>query len=243
VTSGTGTSLNGVSLNIGETDVIWTAVDFAGNTSNCLIKITVLDSNLPPVVTNYQFTIKKGTELSANLLIPIPGNSNQIKVTSLTLAAFGQLNLSEQGQFTYTPFKDFVGEDHFIYQVCKPESSSLCASAEVTILVIEDNTGQVNVPDSFSPNGDGINEYFKIKGLSGYPDAILKIFTRSGVKVFEQKNYGNTDFWGNEEKAWWDGRTDSKWNIGNSKLAPATYVYTLELERGKVLTGTVYLNY
>jgi hypothetical protein len=80
--------------------------------------------------------------------------------------------------------------------------------------------------------------------LYNYPNAVLRIFTRSGIKVYEQNHYGNVDYWGSETDAWWNGRTDNKWNIGGSILATATYVYILELEAGNktnVLTGTVFL--
>jgi gliding motility-associated-like protein len=101
------------------------------------------------------------------------------------------------------------------------------------------------VPNGFSPNGDGINDLFQIKCIFNYPNAVLRIFTRSGIKVFEKKHYGNIDFWGSEANAWWDGRTDNIWNVGGSVLATGTYIFILELEEGNkdnVLTGSVFLS-
>ena len=47
VTTGTGTSLNGVVFNLGLTTVTWTATDGSGNTSNCSYTVTVTDNQLP----------------------------------------------------------------------------------------------------------------------------------------------------------------------------------------------------
>ena len=47
VTTGTATSLNGVSFNLGETTVTWTATDGLGNTDVCSYTVTVTDVTFP----------------------------------------------------------------------------------------------------------------------------------------------------------------------------------------------------
>ncbi|MBM1104560.1 gliding motility-associated C-terminal domain-containing protein [Aurantibacter crassamenti] len=42
-----------------------------------------------------------------------------------------------------------------------------------------------------TPNGDGINDYLYIPELENYDSNHLHIFSRNGLKVFEQKNYFN----------------------------------------------------
>jgi gliding motility-associated-like protein len=55
-------------------------------------------------------------------------------------------------------------------------------------------------PVSFKPynivtaNGDGINDFFEIDGLSENPNTIVKIYNRWGKTVFESNNYQNN--WG-----------------------------------------------
>ncbi len=50
-TTGTGTSLNGVTFNLGTTLVTWTVTDGSGNTSTCSFTVTVLDDQ-NPVITS-----------------------------------------------------------------------------------------------------------------------------------------------------------------------------------------------
>lgn len=46
-----------------------------------------------------------------------------------------------------------------------------------------------NIPNSFSPNGDGINDAFVIRGLN--ENSRLIIFNRLGAKIYESENYQN----------------------------------------------------
>jgi gliding motility-associated-like protein len=53
------------------------------------------------------------------------------------------------------------------------------------------------IPNVFTPNGDGINDFFEILNLEHYPMAQIVIYNRWGNKVFEHSDYYNN---------WWDGR-------------------------------------
>ncbi|WP_162946179.1 gliding motility-associated C-terminal domain-containing protein [Chitinophaga barathri] len=50
----------------------------------------------------------------------------------------------------------------------------------------------LKVPNIFTPDGDGMNDRFVIKGLELYQQNQLTIINRWGNHVFEQKNYSNT---------------------------------------------------
>jgi hypothetical protein len=47
----------------------------------------------------------------------------------------------------------------------------------------------LNITNTFTPNGDGINDYWKINNIENYPNAVIQVFTRYGQKIFESKGY------------------------------------------------------
>lgn len=65
------------------------------------------------------------------------------------------------------------------------KKSDPCAGQEVYILKIEECS--VGLPTAFSPNGDGKNDIFQVRG-SGIKKIDLKIFNRFGQLVFETQD-------------------------------------------------------
>lgn len=100
------------------------------------------------------------------------------------------------------------------------------------------------IPEGFSPNDDGVHDYFQILCIQKYPNARLMIFNRNGDKLFDKEHYGNLDVWGTNADAWWWGTSEHKWTIGRIGGLPAgNYVYVVELGNGKVKNGTVMVSY
>ncbi|MCC4212776.1 Ig-like domain-containing protein [Leeuwenhoekiella parthenopeia] len=86
--------------------------------------------------------------------------------------------------------------------------------------------------NEFSPNGDGINDLFKIRCLEQYPENTLMVFNRVGQKVFSSVNYKND----------WDGIANVTTGFNTSKGLPSgTYYYVLEINGGRTLKGWLYL--
>lgn len=48
------------------------------------------------------------------------------------------------------------------------------------------------VPNIFTPNGDGENDYFEVYGLEAFPNSTITVFNRWGNMVYENTNYKNT---------------------------------------------------
>ncbi len=100
------------------------------------------------------------------------------------------------------------------------------------------------IPDAFSPNDDNIHDYFQIYCMNHYPNAKMYIFDQLGNKLFEKENYGNMDFWGTADRAWWDGRTNNRSaETVNGKVIPGTYYYVLNLGNGEVKKSYVFVSY
>lgn len=83
---------------------------------------------------------------------------------------------------------------------------------EVTVFVEEG----LEIPNTFSPNGDGINDTWDILGIENFPDCSIQIFTRWGQIVYQATGYS-------KEKRW-DGRSKS-----GKELASGAYYYVINL--------------
>ena len=80
------------------------------------------------------------------------------------------------------------------------------------------------IPNTFTPNNDGINDTWRIDYLNTYPDNRVQVFTRTGQLVFESRGY-NTP---------WDGTLKGK------SLPVDTYYYIIEPGNGRdPITGYV----
>lgn len=100
------------------------------------------------------------------------------------------------------------------------------------------------IPDAFSPNNDNIHDYFQIYCIEQYPNAKIYIFDQQGNKLFEKDHYGNVDFWGSHEQAWWDGTTINRIAAVNGrKVVPGTYYYVLKLGNGETKKSFVFVSY
>lgn len=80
-------------------------------------------------------------------------------------------------------------------------------------------SNSVTVPNSFTPNGDGFNDLFVIRGIEAYPGSKIKIFNRWGSEVFASDGYSND----------W-AATD---------CPDGVYYYVVELSNGENLHGDV----
>lgn len=133
----------------------------------------------------------------------------------------------------YEPAKNFSGNDYFEYQIC--DAAGNCANAMVYVLV---NDFRLFIPEAFSPNNDGINDFFEIKGIEYYEGNSLEIFNRWGNRVYRADNYGIKT-----SPVFWDGKSNTGARLGNEDLPGGTYFYVLNLGNGENrIVGSVYLD-
>jgi gliding motility-associated-like protein len=94
------------------------------------------------------------------------------------------------------------------------------------------------IPNAFSPNGDGINDYFEILGIEFYENNSISIINRWGNKVYEAKGYGVSS-----SPVFWDGKSNTGFSSGNNELPTGTYYYILDFGDGqKPISGSIYLD-
>jgi len=74
---------------------------------------------------------------------------------------------------------------------------------------------------AFSPNDDAVHEFWEIKNINLYPEALVLVYDRNGRQVYRRRNYENAEgqaFGGKDQ----EGRV----------LPSGTYYYIIDLENG-----------
>jgi len=199
------------------------SVDGAGKTltSSSSVSVQVAKS---PVAADDAAT----TTVNTPVIIPVlandnPGNStlDPKTVEIASQPANGTVTVNADGTITYTPNHGYNGPDKFTYRV-KDAYGFYTNVATVTItqaLV----AGALKVPNLFTPNGDGINDVFEIRGLDQYQSNELSIVNRWGNEVYHSTHYQNT----------WTG----------DGLNEGTYYYTLKVKRTATSDAEIYKGY
>ncbi len=102
-------------------------------------------------------------------------------------------------------------------------SNGVCSDSydEVTVTLRE-----LTVPNGFSPNNDGVNDYFAITGLSEFSFVRLNVFNRWGNQVYRNSDYKNN----------WDGRSTE-----GKELTDDTYYYILNVSEEISFKGFIIL--
>jgi len=76
---------------------------------------------------------------------------------------------------------------------------------------------KITIPNAFTPNNDGINDYWNIDALITYPQSLTTIYSRDGQQVFKSIGYAKP----------WDGTCNGK------QVPNGTYYYVIDLKNGQ----------
>ncbi|MFA6277158.1 MAG: PKD domain-containing protein [Pedobacter sp.] len=124
-----------------------------------------------------------------------------------------------------------LSADDILNPIAKPETDTQytltvtsdqgCTTVDQVYVHVLQN---VNAPNSFTPNGDGVNDVWNVKYLDTYPNSNVEIFDRNGQRVFFSKGYAVP----------FDG------NYKNQALPVGTYYYIINPNSGrKSITGNL----
>lgn len=101
-------------------------------------------------------------------------------------------------------------------------------SQDTLINVPENPKECLEIPNTFTPNGDGKNDFWQIRNIDLYPGCKVSIFNRWGNRLFNTTDYLQP----------WDGK------FSGNKLPPETYYYLIDLADGtEPRTGSVTIVY
>lgn len=164
------------------------------------------------VVVHPRPTVNAGPDVQS-----LPGNNVQLNAT-------GSSNIST---WMWRP-PDFLScvqcpspisiTNRTITYIVEAKTDKNCASSDSVTVEILCNGNQIFIPNSFTPNGDGKNDYFSVLGNGASLIKLFVIYDRWGNKVFERKSISVDD-------------PTAKWD-GNYKGYPApngSFTYSIQL--------------
>jgi gliding motility-associated-like protein len=93
-----------------------------------------------------------------------------------------------------------------------------CTTQDQVKVIVTCNDANLFIPNTFTPNGDGMNDVFYIRGKGVYQVKSLKVFNRWGEMVFEKK-----DITPNSASDGWDGL------VKGTIASTDTYIYQVEV--------------
>jgi gliding motility-associated-like protein len=122
-----------------------------------------------------------------------------------------------EGLFSPTqPATDATPKRTTLYTITVKTEYGCTATDTVRIVVLCDNS-QVYLPNTFTPDGNGVNDIFYPRGKGIANINHFRIYDRWGELVFERSNIAVDD-----KNNGWDGKK------GGRMLSPDIYVYTVE---------------
>lgn len=102
--------------------------------------------------------------------------------------------------------------------VLKVENNGGCITTDSIRIIVTCDGKNLFVPNTFSPNGDGMNDWFYVQGKGLSTIQSMQVFNRWGQLVFEKK-----DFAPNIDTEGWDG------NFNGRKAPVDVYIYTIQV--------------
>ena len=216
--------------------------------SNCdtaIVKVSITSPPVPPstlVVTPDKFTYT-GNAIVGNILdndtiddnhIELPNDDVNIEAEEPTdTAPYIETSTGNVIVPTHTP----AGTYTLNYELCI-ENLTICDATTVEVIVPDNPTppappkpqeDETATPtnvlilyNAISLNDDNKNDYFHIEGIEKYPDNIVRIYNKEGLKVFEVTGYDNKN---QSFKGFTQGEVAVKKSL---ELPVGTYFYFIE---------------
>lgn len=224
---------------VGEDFILTLSVDDIGDNSGIIIEINE-DNNTFEQTIN--LLVAPPTETLPETLFCDEGfNSATFNLNEIFQQS---TNINDNVAF-YTSLSDLQNQENEIFD---PTAYNNTTNPETIYVRVESDpcydSYQFNIlvencppyiPDGFSPNNDGPNDWFNIQGLYDiFENHKLLIYNRYGTLIFE----------GDNSKPW-DGKANRGINNLGKLLPVGTYYYVLHLNdpNYKSMAGCVYLNY
>ncbi len=164
-------------------------------------------NNESKVLLQNDVSNKINTIISSTPVISYSADQQICREESATIAAAGgSAYLWNNGEISDTII--ISPEVTTVYRITVTDNEGKKSYGEILVVVV--NCSPLFVPNAFTPNSDGINDYFKATG-AGVREFNMKIVSRSGHIVFESNDINDG----------WDGRIK-----GNNAIV-GVYLYQI----------------
>jgi gliding motility-associated-like protein len=168
----------------GEYAFLYRATDELGCAWDTTIVITVLPLPRAEITSELEIPVCEGDSTIFSV-VPINGDNNFNWIYEWMMEG-----AELAGRYSDT----LMAKQPATYSVIVADTLTGCfISLEETLFT---KNCDLEIPNVFTPNGDGINDYFEITNLDNYPFSQMVIFNRNGKKIFEHSDYDGN---------WWDG--------------------------------------
>uniref|UniRef100_UPI001624F343 T9SS type B sorting domain-containing protein n=1 Tax=Chryseobacterium lactis TaxID=1241981 RepID=UPI001624F343 len=130
--------------------------------------------------------------------------------------------LSESGNYEYS-LNNSTWQDSNIFTNLNIGEYTVYVRTKSGCFIGKKNFSIFNIPNAISPNGDGINDTWKVAGLENYPGSEVALFDRQGAMVYKEIT--------KKKPFQWDGKYDSQ------PLSTGNYWYTIKISDGRIYSG------
>lgn len=184
-------------------------------------------------MTAHSLTVASLPVITAqNVVIPVRGE------VVLPVSYSGEIS-----QYNWTP-PDGLSCVHCANPVARPAltttyniqvtDSNTCSNSADVLVEVVCKAENYFVPNTFSPNGDGMNDVFYPRGRGLASVQSMKIYNRWGQLLFDRRNFS-----ANDPAMGWNGK------VGGKPVPPDVYVYIVEFvcENSQIvpMTGNITL--
>ncbi len=145
----------------------------------------------PKVTTIYTVTVTGGTcsnvATTTVTVVPLPiinsieeTDKREVTVTVSGGASPYQYSINNEDFFTGNVLSNIAIGGHILYVI---DANGCAASMPFTVSPIP-----IIPAKFFTPNNDGVNDYWTITNIECYPSSIIQIFDRFGKKIYERRS-------------------------------------------------------
>ncbi len=181
---------------------------------------SVIVTDATNCATSDTFLLVDPIVLTASLASPV--NVNGYNVSSYG-GTDGSINLTVAGgtlpyQYQWSngsTTEDLTGLAAGTYSVTVTDANGCTSTATITL----DQPLELAMPTGYSPNADGFNDAFVVRGIEAYPDNHIEVYNRWGNLVYSADDYANA----------WRGTSDA-----GDALPDGTYFVVLTISDGQI---------